>query len=421
MTDPESPERGCRPPKNLQPAGKRWFHDPESIQVLLNGVVRASDPFCLYLPTARGVFRISHWRADFSCDLWHPKTRTWTLCADDPGVILLNSDSRLEKKFRVNAFLSAIDPATRAAASRFHWMQFTCLRLIRFSGDYVHVAIEKPVIFWIVANAVGIGRVSYMEAARLVRCSRREIVGALYGDQVASGSKWLERTQIGEGTKGEFDLLETLLLSPEIKKHLGHFKAIELNKLQGAHRCPDILACAFLKKAMLDGKTDATFINYVTGIYKDTLGMAQALGKDGYLRRLNQSSTYRALRLRHDRLVQELNSGANLCQGLIDTFGDAFPSPPAEGTDAILPILTVQKLYGEGESMQHCVLLYAERVFSRQSYFYYILEPERCTLEVVKGDDGLWKIGEIKRFQNEEPSLETRMMVQEWLVKWSTG
>lgn len=111
----------------------------------------------------------------------------------------------------------------------------------------------------------------------------------------------------------------------------------------------------------------------------------------------------------HDALIDDLNR-ARLMNADV-----AFPPPPVEGTETIVPITSAHDLVEEGRAQHNCVAAYVDRVAIQQRvYIYRILWPERCTLSLVKRRDR-WLLGELKRTCNDPPSAHTHRVVGEWL------
>lgn len=114
----------------------------------------------------------------------------------------------------------------------------------------------------------------------------------------------------------------------------------------------------------------------------------------------------------HDTLVDDLDWPY--------IFEDAapllpFPPPPLPGNDRIVPIRTLEEIVHEGEAQRNCVASYAHRVANeRTTFIYRVLEPERCTLSIVRrGND--WALGELKTAGNGPVMSDTFAAVFEWL------
>ena len=92
-----------------------------------------------------------------------------------------------------------------------------------------------------------------------------------------------------------------------------------------------------------------------------------------------------------------------------------LPPPPIQGTDNIVPLVTVSQLRAEGREQKNCVGSYAKRVLvHRNIYIYRVVKPERCTLSVDL-KDGKWRIDQLYQSCNRIPSPDTRAEIVKWL------
>jgi hypothetical protein len=92
-----------------------------------------------------------------------------------------------------------------------------------------------------------------------------------------------------------------------------------------------------------------------------------------------------------------------------------LPDPPVPGIPgAIEPLRTVQDVHLEGKRMRHCVRLYLRPVLEGRVALYRVLQPQRATLSLVpKGRR--WRLGQLSRFANRQPSWECFAAVKHWL------
>ena len=92
-----------------------------------------------------------------------------------------------------------------------------------------------------------------------------------------------------------------------------------------------------------------------------------------------------------------------------------LPPPPFRGTKDIVPILSADDLREEGRLQKNCVATYAGRVRKQTTFIFRVLKPERATLSIVKGNDGVWTIGELESHGNKAASEAARLVVAHWL------
>lgn len=140
-------------------------------------------------------------------------------------------------------------------------------------------------------------------------------------------------------------------------------------------------------------------------LFKDTATMHRQLLTEtynhGHIQSLAQLSSL------HDLLCKKIN---------IERFkGLSFPPPPLQGTNDIIPLQTPEALYEEGKIQHNCVVSYSEQVaLMRNIYIYRMLQPERCTLEIMRSSSR-WTLAQLKASCNQSPSAEAKQAAETWL------
>ncbi len=111
----------------------------------------------------------------------------------------------------------------------------------------------------------------------------------------------------------------------------------------------------------------------------------------------------------HDALVDQVLA--------LDLAGLPIPPPPVDGTATIQPILTPEALAEEGRRMGNCVASYLRELHNGSLAIYRVLAPERATLSLrmAHGKKSRWILDQLALARNEEPSVETRRIVEDWL------
>ncbi len=117
----------------------------------------------------------------------------------------------------------------------------------------------------------------------------------------------------------------------------------------------------------------------------------------------------RRLTEEHDRLA------ALDWKALTPVKGD-FPDPPVPGTDAIIPITSIEMLHDEGRTQDNCVASYGLRIAHRCLFVYRVVSPTRATLSIVKRA-GQWRIDQLEAWGNTAAPRETHRAVQAWLAR----
>jgi hypothetical protein len=118
------------------------------------------------------------------------------------------------------------------------------------------------------------------------------------------------------------------------------------------------------------------------------------------------------LRLAGKRYAAEVKRGRN------EQKHGYFPTPPIEGTSAIIPLTSAKSLAAEGVEQHNCVGGYGRRVLTGSLYVYTVLSPERATLSIVRRPDGCWCRSELKLQSNKAVSMATVNAVEQWLAQY---
>jgi hypothetical protein len=137
-------------------------------------------------------------------------------------------------------------------------------------------------------------------------------------------------------------------------------------------------------------------------------------------------------RERHDRLaLRQIPEVMNLLARPSRKAPLVFLPPPLPNASGIEALTDCLAIGAEGVQMKNCLISYigdllgeAERANGDPSgcsqYFYRVLEPERATLQIMRGADG-WAIAELRGKANTEVSKETRKAIQAWLDECNRG
>lgn len=169
----------------------------------------------------------------------------------------------------------------------------------------------------------------------------------------------------------------------------------------------------------------------VAHLLEDAAQMAQMLPGANSPRPVH---SVRALRRRHDELVDEFNRFAApreiapppppvaqpqraapvAAAAPIIAPAHEFPPPPLPAGPGIEPITTPAGLAHEGRAQHNCVASYADRVLSGSYYVYRVTKPSRATLGLQCERKGCWRIDQLAGPRNQPVSMELRSHVLNW-------
>jgi len=133
-----------------------------------------------------------------------------------------------------------------------------------------------------------------------------------------------------------------------------------------------------------------------------------------------QIGTIKGLRKYHDKLLGPqtpdledfLVSRAGQYQGRV------LPEPWIPGNECIKPLRTFEDFEKESEIMEHCIayLDYFEKALCGESCYYSVfVAGDRCTLELIRRQDGTCEIRQLRARSNEDPHPATRQLVEKWI------
>jgi len=83
--------------------------------------------------------------------------------------------------------------------------------------------------------------------------------------------------------------------------------------------------------------------------------------------------------------------------------------------DNIVPILDMHELIEEGQKQNHCLASYADRIILNEYYAYWVSSPQRATLGILKVEEDIWKISQIRLFGNADASEKTINAIFLWI------
>lgn len=140
----------------------------------------------------------------------------------------------------------------------------------------------------------------------------------------------------------------------------------------------------------------------------DILRMLEALHPKGQ-RIVPFTTSDQVLEMHHD-LVGQMQA--------IELADLPLPPPPVAGTEAIIPITTVEDLAEEGRHQKNCVASYLRDIHRGRVFVYRMLWPERATvsLRVIGRETLHWVIDQVFLAQNQDPSPVTLHAVRTWFA-----
>lgn len=136
--------------------------------------------------------------------------------------------------------------------------------------------------------------------------------------------------------------------------------------------------------------------------------------KQAERRQLTHCRSINELERIHNRYVDRINNHPTNQDIKIKDVD--YPVPPIVGTEHIIPLTHSRELIREGKKQHHCVAMYHRLILKGTCYIYKVIKPERATLEIRITPNGKYHIAQLKLDKNEEPSMDTKEAVLQWLM-----
>lgn len=373
------------------------------------------DPFCLHLRTEMGVRRITPWRVDLACHHW--RGGQWREVSRDPGFLLLSRGNDVSFHKTLTRFLEPIPEEVRDAASRFKFMQFTALRLMRLCPGGVDLAVDNPALFWLCCGRVGRGAIPPEHVAKLLALPRKHLVAELLGRDCVFTDHLFRKIRLRAFDATEYDRLERMLALERTCRSILHLEIVD----------PAVVCLAYEDgvRVLGDGLVEDLSWGFnpdkvieAKKTIKDILAMGEEMGIARVL--LNKIRKCRRdfeLHYLYIDTMSEFNATVRYAnvEYLMATYGDTFPEPPLAENADIEPITTLWQLEEEGKAMQHCALLYVKSIYTGSYALYRVHRPERATLAIQVDQFGDATIIDLALKHNEQPSPATRKTVSDWI------
>jgi|GEM_PF-3573409 len=355
----------------------------------------------------------------FSYDEHMAQLRPSEVCDPPLDIPLLRYDNY--QNFR--EFLDEIPLPVRESMLPIRFLRALGLKIIRKRPEAKDLARSIPALFLLLVNMVRCGNLTIDEAAGLTLKRRREIAGVC---GCVSGESTVQVLGKIHAVCWEEDStrIGVVAADPLIMRELAFLPRITLSLINALAEWPSLAQCAFFRRdnlfiSAVCGAKGREFLEDLLALRADILRMAGYLGVSDINERIKRLDLAASVRKLHDFFAKKLNfclRDNNERIRITNQYGSVFfPTPVLPGTEAIVPIQTVDELFNEGQIMNNCVASYADQLKQGGSTMYRMFHPERCTLYISRSICGKPEIAEIKTFCNGKPSSDTMKAVRDWI------
>jgi len=348
------------------------------------------------------------------------KNNEWKPERGDLGIALLDHDSKDFTDFPAYRFIQRIPVEIKKRLQPFIYCQFAMLDIVSKNRDAYDLLISNPVLLWLLVVHAEEKQETTDNINKVLKLKQLDILEFLFGIREKSMLKFLKKIKSKKYTTNELRIIDYAIRTEEIVHSLKHQPEIFPIKIALMKNYLDLRHYGFFDefcRQALD--TDSEFVMEVCEVrnsVEDIYRMGQELNIQNIQAVLKNCKTIGALQGIHDRWMGRLNKrGIIQMDGKFVSINKAFPSPPILGNDNIKPIDSYKKLERESRMMHHCVSGYTREILRGECYIYSIQYPERGTIE-LKMHCGEIFIGQFKLKNNANPSIESKLLVSEWIL-----
>lgn len=247
---------------------------------------------------------------------------------------------------------------------------------------------------------------------------RDDLVWALYWQEPKGLLKLILKISPEEWDRQELGLVLRVLGSRSWCELARMVPRVSMTMLMEPELATEIIFCqGFCRRSLIDLESNAP-LRMARDLIRDTLNMADEANLGDARRQLRKCGSLGDLRRVHDRITLRYRRHERLTgigrHGHSPSSSLVFPPPPVPEDNHIVPITSPERLFAEGEEMEHCVASYANKVAAGLCYIYKVLSPERATLELCPQQER-WLPRQLFLAKNKEPSPETWQRVWQWL------
>jgi len=343
---------------------------------------------------------------------------------DENGQIVFNYYFRRNEKFRRKKELAklqwynTIPIEVRNIIARYRDRHWHLLALIARCGPAAFdLATTNPALAFALASNWVFHKPPVQRPLRSARAllkkgkKQRDIAGWLGFPETESARKILKKVPHSSITISSLLYLRDGMKDQNVLKTLQHLKRINLGVIR---IITDLELRPYASFNLLDEVSQSKGENSYPGtayLLKDVMDMIEIVYQNR--RRMPVIKSITQLGIMHDSLVDEIAMNVPID----NEHYQEFPPPPIEGNEFIRPITTMEELLEESKVQHNCVASYGRRIAVEQNtYIYKVLEPERCTLSIIRKGD-IWVLSELRKAHNKMPAEGTVRVVERWLAE----
>lgn len=274
--------------------------------------------------------------------------------------------------------------------------------------DHTTNSVEQLLI-WMLAQRIKNKELDSQAGINLLKLPQKQIAGKINLNQQAFSL--LKKIHIDLFDQENFELLLKLFQFNYFPKYLHHAKCIALKYLFDNDIKVNINS-NIAKVIFLNSNYNEQKIRFK--YFKDSLKLMNELNLEPFIKKIYSIKSPAKLSTLHDDLFNEINKLDEYLEDKQRSYGVFFPPPPLRGNKHIEYISNIYDLKDEAIQMRNCVLGFSTEAYRGECYFYRVLQPERCTLQISKHKDQYY-IDDFKTIDNNEPQAASKYYIKNWV------
>lgn len=389
-------------------------------------VVTLSDQGELLITLQSGYdvqFKITSWEDGLNYFIY--EHNNWCQQDIDAGIILA-TDQPIDSSDPTELFVANIPILLRHVASRFHYKQFSLLRIVAQYPKLEEIVVHSPNLCWMLVVFAEQEGWSIEHTASVLQLKRIQITEILFANNSPQLVKLLNKIQLINGSEGEFSFLIKVLKQASVLNTFKHWETVSMQALRVVDKKECFLNSRLLANEIDTGKTiRANLIHFsdLQSTYNDIQRLCTSLGRGFDLRIWRTMKTTRQLEQLHDRLTQQYNNSEQgrlallerfRSQGITEDIDSPYPICPLGDFEHFVQLKNRSELAEEGIYMRHCVSSYHNNLLGGKRYIYKLLQPQRATVELSFNQSN-YRITQFKLARNRKPSPDSYQYLKDLL------
>lgn len=297
--------------------------------------------------------------------------------------------------------------ALRKGAGALGHAQFAMLALGARCAAALELSVANPVLLALVADAAVRTQRPLRDWCRALDWKQDHLLAEVLEAPPQFKAAWLRRVPV-PGSESELQLLRGVLTQPRLARRLRHWTSLS----------PDVLRIVTELPDLLDWRSV-----HGLGVRGDAAALLRLLLALAELPRARRDELWRSHRGNREAVrvrvaIRRLDSEIDGVSALIDCFRGRSFRPLLPGGAHVRPLVRLEDIECEGESMAHCVRSYISAVVAGEQSIYHVDADVPATLAITPG---VIPRTELRGPANARPSAQAVGRVAAWLREQLEG